>query len=48
MTRIAQETVAYQLHLERHRARPDCEQTFEDLLRARAALEVAWLEEAVA
>lgn len=46
-TRLADETVAYQALLEGHRHDPDDEQLFEDLLKARATMEVAWLEQKV-
>lgn len=35
---------AYQAYLEGHRAYPDDDELYEDLLRARKALEVAWLD----
>jgi hypothetical protein len=35
----------YQLHLERQRVDPDDEQIAEDVCRARAAMEVAWLDQ---
>jgi hypothetical protein len=41
---LAAETIAYQALLEGHRAYPDDEQIYADLLAARAAMEVAWLE----
>lgn len=44
MTTVAAETMAYQAYLEGHRADPDDEQLYEDLLKARQALEVAWHE----
>jgi hypothetical protein len=45
MTRLAQETALFQLHLERQRVRPDDEDVAEDVRRAHAAMTVAWLEE---
>lgn len=41
---LADETEAYQALLEGHRAYPDDEEIAEDLDRARAAMEVAWLK----
>jgi hypothetical protein len=40
---LAHETEAYQALLEGHRARPDDEDLYLDLLKAKAAMEVAWL-----
>jgi hypothetical protein len=40
---LADATVAFQAYLEGHRRDPDDEELFEDLCRARAVLEVAWL-----
>jgi hypothetical protein len=45
MTRLAQETEAFQLHIERLRIDPEDEMVIEDVRRARAALEVAWLDQ---
>jgi hypothetical protein len=41
---LASETQAYQALLEGHRARPDDEELYRDMLRARAAMEVASLD----
>jgi predicted transcriptional regulator len=41
---LADQTEAYQALLEGHRAHPDDDEIAEDLRRARAAMEVAWLE----
>lgn len=43
-TRLAMETMAYQTLLEGHRHDPDNELIYEDMLKAKAAMEVAWLE----
>jgi hypothetical protein len=40
---LAHETEAYQALLEGHRARPDDEDLYRVLLKAKAAMEVAWL-----
>jgi hypothetical protein len=40
---LAYEPEAYQARLEDHRARPDDEDLYLDLLKAKAAMEVAWL-----
>ena len=40
---LASETEAYQALLEGHRACPDDEELYLDMLKARAAMEVAWL-----
>jgi hypothetical protein len=40
---LASETEAYQALLEGHRACPDNEELYLDMLKARAAMEVAWL-----
>ena len=45
---LAAETQAYQALLEGHRMDPDNEDLYVDLLKARAAMEVAWLQFAVA
>jgi hypothetical protein len=45
MTRLAQETAIYQLHLERQRVDPEDEMVAEDVRRSRAAMEVAWLDQ---
>ena len=45
---VATETQAYQALLEGHRADPDNEDLYADLLKARAAMEIAWLQLAVA
>jgi hypothetical protein len=44
---LAVATEAYQALLEGHRRDPDDEELWEDLQKARAEMEVAWLEEAV-
>jgi hypothetical protein len=41
---LALETMAYQTMLEGHRLDPDDDQIYEDMLKARAAMEVAWLQ----
>jgi hypothetical protein len=41
---LASETQAYQVFLEGHRADPDNEDLYQDMLKAKAAMEVAWLE----
>jgi hypothetical protein len=38
------ETQAYQALLEGHRADPDDELLYQDMLKAKAAMEVAWLK----
>jgi hypothetical protein len=40
---LAAETEAYQVLLEGHRAHPDDEDLYADMLKAKAAIEVAWL-----
>jgi len=45
---LAIETQAYQALLEGHRADPDNEDLYTDLQKAKAAMEVAWLQFAVA
>ena len=45
---LATETQAYQALLEGHRADPDNEDLYTDLLKAKAAMEIAWLYLAVA
>ncbi|MGZ4280062.1 MAG: hypothetical protein ACXVVU_25775 [Solirubrobacteraceae bacterium] len=45
---LAMETQAYQALLEGHRADPDNEDLFTDLQKAKAAMEIAWLQLAVA
>ncbi len=45
---LAIETQAYQAYLEGHRAHPDDDDLYSDLQKARAAMEVAWLQFAVA
>lgn len=40
---LASETEAYQALLEGHRACPDNEQLYLDMLKAKAGMEVAWL-----
>jgi hypothetical protein len=44
MTALASATEAFQALLEGHRHDPDNEDLFEDLLKARAEMETAWLE----
>lgn len=41
---VGVETEAYQALLEGHRADPDDEHLYEDMLKAKAQMEVAWLE----
>lgn len=41
---LAVETAAYQVLLEGHRAEPDDEEIYLDMLKAKAAMEVAWLQ----
>ena len=41
---VGTETEAYQAYLEGHRADPDDEQIYQDMLKAKAAMEVAWLK----
>jgi hypothetical protein len=41
---LAHETQAYQAYLEGHRAHPDDDDLYSDLQKARAAMEVAWLQ----
>ena len=48
MLNLATETQAYQALLEGHRADPDNEDLYTDLLKAKAAMEIAWLQSAVA
>jgi hypothetical protein len=45
---LAAETEAYQALLEGHRMDPENEHLYLDLLKAKAAMEVAWLQSAVA
>jgi hypothetical protein len=45
---VALETEAFQVLLEGHRADPDNEDLHRDMLKAKAALEVAWLRALVA
>jgi hypothetical protein len=40
---LAAHTQAYQALLEGHRAAPDNEDLYEDMLKAKSAMEVAWL-----
>ena len=44
---LAAETQAFQALLEGHRADPDNEELYRDMLKAKAAMEVAWLNAAV-
>ena len=41
---LALETQAYQTLLEGHRAVPDDELIYQDMLKAKAAMEIAWLQ----
>jgi hypothetical protein len=41
---LALETQAYQVLLEGHRAAPDDELIYQDMLKAKAAMEIAWLQ----
>lgn len=41
---LAFETQAYQTLLEGHREHPDDDHIFEDMLKAKAQMEVAWLQ----
>jgi hypothetical protein len=41
---LALETQAYQVLLEGHRADPDDELLYQDMLKAKAAMEIAWLQ----
>jgi hypothetical protein len=43
---LALETQAYQTLLEGHRAAPDDELIYQDMLKAKAAMEIAWLQAA--
>jgi type II secretory pathway component PulM len=45
---LAAETQAYQTLLEGHRMDPDNEDLYVDLQKAKAAMELAWLQTAVA
>lgn len=45
---LATETQAYQTLLEGHRADPDNEDLYTDMQKAKAAMEIAWLQLAVA
>ncbi len=44
MSGIADEFMAYQALLEGHRAHPDDDLIYEDMLKARRSMEVAWLK----
>lgn len=44
MSDLAAETVAFQTYLEGHRRDPDNDELYEDMLKAKAAMELAWLE----
>lgn len=46
MTKLAAATEAYQAMLEGQRAHPDDEDIAEDVEKARAAMEIEWLEHA--
>jgi hypothetical protein len=41
---LSLETQAYQTLLEGHRAVPDDELIYQDMLKAKAAMEIAWLQ----
>jgi hypothetical protein len=41
---LALETQAYQVLLEGHRLVPDDELIYQDMLKAKAAMEIAWLQ----
>ena len=41
---LALETQAYQTLLEGHRATPDDKLIYQDMLKAKAAMEIAWLQ----
>lgn len=43
---LAEATQAYQSYLEGHRHDPDNEELYDDLCKARVAMEIAWLHEA--
>jgi hypothetical protein len=43
---LATETQAYQALLEGHRAEPDDELIYQDMLKAKASMEIAWLQAA--
>lgn len=43
---LAEASEAYQALLEGHRAHPDNDELYEDMLKAKAAMEIAWLEQA--
>lgn len=45
---LADEIEAYQALLEGHRLDPDNEDLYADMLKAKAAMETAWLEQAAA
>lgn len=42
---LATETAAYQTLLEGHRADPDDDDVYRDMLKAKAAMETAWLQQ---
>jgi hypothetical protein len=42
---LATEVEAYQVLLEGHRLDPDNDEIYQDMLKAKAAMEVAWLEQ---
>lgn len=42
---MAEETQAYQTLLEGHRNNPDDELIYQDMLKAKAQMEVAWLQQ---
>jgi hypothetical protein len=44
---LAIETQAYQTLLEGHRLAPDDELIYQDMLKAKAAMEIAWLQASV-
>jgi hypothetical protein len=43
---LAEASEAYQAMLEAHRAHPDNTELHEDMIKARAAMEIAWIKEA--
>jgi hypothetical protein len=45
VTTLAEETEAYQVMLEGHRLDPDNDELWQDMRKAWAAMETAWLEE---
>jgi len=45
VTKLGELTEAYQVYVEGVRNDPDNEELYEDMLRAKTALEIAWLNE---